>query len=272
MSEMIRELGTAAMNAALESNFAEEVASFGLGLPGGEVHQDQEFFWFFTDQPSLNGVLMTRLTKDDDASIAAKIAETVRYFTSRQVSFGWDVGPSTQPANLGLFLEAQGFKQEGQTTGMAIDLLAINEDVTASTELVISEIVDAVGLEAQRIIEMRGFGSSLETAQRYYDTYMHIGFGTGTPWHHYLGWLHDEPVATASLLLHAGVAGVYGVTTIPEARRQGIGAAMTLHAMHVARTLGYRIAVLSPTEMSLQIYRRLGFQEYCTIRHYWYEV
>jgi GNAT superfamily N-acetyltransferase len=272
MSEMIRELGTAAMKEALEANFSEEVASFGRGLPGGEVHQDQELFWFFTGHPSLNGVLMTRFAQDDNAYIAARIAETASYFTSRQVSFGWAVGPSTQPANLGAHLEAQGFKQEGQTTGLAIDLLAIHEDVAASTELVISEISDSSGLEAQRAIEMKGFGSSLEGAQRYYDKYMHIGFGTSTPWHHYLGWLHGEPVAIASLLLYAGVAGVYGVATIPEARRQGIGAAMTLHALHVARALGYRIAVLSPTEMSLQIYRRLGFQEYCTIRHYGYEV
>jgi GNAT superfamily N-acetyltransferase len=270
MSKIIHELGTPAMKEALETNFAEEMASFGRGLPGGEVHQDQELFWFFTGLPSLNGVLMTRFIQDDNASIAARIAETANYFISRQGSLGWSVGPSTRPVNLGSYLEAQGFKPEGQTTGMAVDLLAIHEDVAASTELVIREIGDTSGLEALRTIEMRGFGASSEAAQRYYDTYLHIGFGGSTPWHHFLGCLHDEPVAIASLLLHAGVAGIYGVATIPEARRQGIGAVMTLHALRMARAMGYRIAVLSPTEMSLQIYRGLGFQEYCTIRHYRY--
>ena len=80
-------------------------------------------------------------------------------------------------------------------------------------------------------------------------------------------WLHDEPVALTSLFLHAGVAGIYGVTTIPEARRQGIAAAMTQSALHEARLLGYRVAILSPTQMSRGIYRRLGFQEYSTIHH-----
>jgi GNAT superfamily N-acetyltransferase len=270
MSEIIQELGTPAMKAALETNFSEEMACFGRGLPGGEVYQDQELFWFFTGLPSLNGVLMTCFAQDDDGSIVARIAETTNYFISRQVSFGWSVGPSTRPANLGSYLESQGFKSEGQTTGMAADLLTIHQDVAASTELVIREINDSSGLMALQTIDMKGFGSSLEAAQLYYDTYLHVGFGADTPWHHYLGLWHDEPVAKASLLLHAGVAGVYGVATIPEARRQGIGTAMTLHALHMARTLGYSIAVLSPTDMSLQIYRHLGFQEYCTIQHYRY--
>jgi predicted acetyltransferase len=64
------------------------------------------------------------------------------------------------------------------------------------------------------------------------------------------------------------VAGIYGVATVPHTRRQGIGAAMTLHAMHEASELGYRDAILAPTDMSEHIYRRIGFQDCCTIWHY----
>ena len=81
-----------------------------------------------------------------------------------------------------------------------------------------------------------------------------------------------EPVTIASLLFHAGVAGIYGIATVPQSRRQGVAAAITLHALHEARRRGYRIAVLSPTEMSDALYRRIGFQEYCKLSHYEWSV
>ncbi|MGH2510135.1 MAG: GNAT family N-acetyltransferase, partial [Ktedonobacteraceae bacterium] len=73
-----------------------------------------------------------------------------------------------------------------------------------------------------------------------------------------------------SQLFHAGVAGIYGVTTLPKARKHGIARALVLRALEEARRAGYRIVVLSPTEMSEGIYRRLGFRPYTRIRHYTY--
>ena len=50
----------------------------------------------------------------------------------------------------------------------------------------------------------------------------------GAPWRLYLGRLDDQPVATVMLMEGAGVAGLYVLGTAPSARRQGIGAAVTL--------------------------------------------
>ncbi|MGZ3627733.1 MAG: GNAT family N-acetyltransferase, partial [Ktedonobacteraceae bacterium] len=171
-------------------------------------------------------------------------------------------------ADLGLMLEDHGFVYSDSTTGMAIDLQTLNENVFTNADLAITEIEDLEALKILRSIEISGFGTSEIAAQNYYDSYAYSGFGNGTSWHHYIGWLHREPVTIASLLLHAGVAGIYGVATIPQSRRQGVATAMTLHALHEARKLGYRIAVLSPTEMSDALYRRIGFHEYCKLLHY----
>jgi GNAT superfamily N-acetyltransferase len=58
------------------------------------------------------------------------------------------------------------------------------------------------------------------------------------------------------------------VATVPKARRQGIGTAMTLAACRKARALGYHIAALGAQGAALRVYQRIGFREYC--RMSWY--
>jgi ribosomal protein S18 acetylase RimI-like enzyme len=97
---------------------------------------------------------------------------------------------------------------------------------------------------------------------------MAVGFDRNRPLIHYLGWLNGKPVATASLVLGGGVAGIYNVMTIPEVQRQGIGSLMTAVPLQEARAMGYRIGVLQSTKMGINLYRRLGFQEYGSFRIY----
>jgi GNAT superfamily N-acetyltransferase len=75
-------------------------------------------------------------------------------------------------------------------------------------------------------------------------------------------------VATASIYLGAGVAGAYFVMTVPEARRRGIGGAITLAALQDARDTGVRYGVLGSSPAGRAVYARLGFREYCRIELY----
>ena len=60
---------------------------------------------------------------------------------------------------------------------------------------------------------------------------------------------------------------IWHKTTIPEARRQGIGMALTLAPLREAHAMGYRISVLHPSDMGRGVYRRLGFEDYGNLSH-----
>lgn len=265
---ILQQLAAPALIAAIEKNFAEEMAWFGRALPQAELHKTPELLTLYTGASGPNAVFYTHFASEDERYALHKINEVIDYFGARGVAFGWSVGPSTRPSQLAAILESRGFVYRASTKGMAVDLLSMREDVPHNTELVITEIQDLEHLRLLRDMEVQGFSATREMAQRYYDVYAGAGLGNGLPLHHFIGWLRGAPVAIASLLYHAAVAGIYGVATIPEVRRQGVGAAMTLHVLHFARSTGYRIAVLSPTSMSEAIYRRIGFNEYCKIHQY----
>ena len=268
MSDIVQSFADPALPAAIEKNFAQEMAIWGQVLPTSNLHEDRELLWFVSGKPTFNGVPLTRFVDADRELIHARISSLIDFFKARKFSFGWSVGPSTVPADLASYLLAHDFHFRTETTGLAADIRAIHEDSIPVTGLRIVEIERRETMELKRKIEQEGFGTSDEIAQNYNDGYCAAGFGGENCWHHYLGWLHDEPVAIASLLLYAGIAGIYGVATLPHVRRQGLGTTMTQHALQMAFASGYRIAALTDTVMSKGIYQRMGFRIACKIQHY----
>jgi ribosomal protein S18 acetylase RimI-like enzyme len=103
-----------------------------------------------------------------------------------------------------------------------------------------------------------------------YDFYhLMAGIGHQLPVRCYIGYLNGKPVATSLMFLAARVAGIYNVATLPEARRRGLGTALTLAPLYEARDMGYRVATLQSSEHGVNLYRQLGFQPVCQMVHYY---
>ena len=151
---------------------------------------------------------------------------------------------------------------------MAVDLLALNEKLDYPTHLVIERVRNEGQLDVWAQTLAQGFGEGEKEANWVRDVYRNIGLGDDVAFRHYLSWLDGKAVATTSLYMGAGAAGVYFVMTVPEARRQGIGAAITLAALRDARAMDYRVGQLGASEPGFPVYKRIGFEEYCQIRIY----
>jgi ribosomal protein S18 acetylase RimI-like enzyme len=272
MSKIFRSLTDPDLLPAIDANFGEEIGCFGRSLFGAELHVDPEVTWFRLGRHNPNGILHNNFAQKDADAIHASIKQLISYFQRHGIhEISWRVGPATQPTHFETYLQAHKFQHRFTTHCLT---LQIPEEIPASLappcspNIAVTEVLDVASLRIKSDVERDGFESSIRAGEQYYQTYLFHGFGPGTERRHYIGWLQEKPVAVSALLLHAGIAGIYGVTTLPEARRQGIGTLMTTYVLHEARKAGYAIAVLSSTPMSHAIYQRLGFEERCQIEHY----
>ena len=253
---------------AIESNGEEFLLALGRAA-GAEERDDGRVRWAIGNCPIdyHNCVVRAELTPKEADGV---ILESLERFRVRGVPGSWHVGPSMRPPDLGERLLAHGFDYGGDDIGMAVDLSAPREDLSVPGDLTVERVRDERDLAAWRDTLAASFGEGPVEAEWVGEMYRRVGLGDDVPWRHYLGRLDEEPVATSTLFLGAGVAGIYFVCTAERARRQGIGAAITLAALHDAREMGYRVGVLGSSEMGYPVYRRLGFREYCRIGLYEY--
>lgn len=258
MSKRRQRLDHASMARIIDANkiaYGEYLSTF----PGAIFHDEPGITWFETGVPLdlFNGVLQIRL---DASALPAVIDRVLAHFQGRGLPFQWHLGPSSQPADAGALLQARGIMHVEDEPGMAVELSALNEALPISPDVTIQPVTTEDELRAWAGVW--GCGAPEEVTRQWAALYSRLRFGPEEQMRFYLGLLRGEPVATSALFLGAGVAAVNDVVTLPQARRQGIGAAMTLHAARDARAAGYRVAVLTASPMGINIYRRLGFREY----------
>jgi hypothetical protein len=265
MNEILKDLSAPSLVTAIETNLFEFFNLFEQ-WPRAEVHDNPDMLWTITDIPFpiFNGVFRARLS-DPDAAIEAAIARCRR----RNVPMMWWTGPSTQPAELGTALKAFDFTGE-EVTGMAANLRSLPREMPVPAGLVIERVADVETMKKWCHVLCVGFEMPDFVGEAFLDFLCNIGFDSQSTVRHYIGCLNDEPVSTSLMFLGAGVAGIYCVATVPEARKGGIGSAITLMPLHEARTLGYRAGILHASHMGINVYRGLAFREYCKfVRYVW---
>jgi GNAT superfamily N-acetyltransferase len=260
-SAILRDLSPPALAAVIEANHWEFYA-FLSRSPHGKSREDAAVKWVMTGipHPMFNGVFGAQLSADD---VGAAIEETMAPFKARHAPMCWWTGPSTRPADLGERLVAHGLRRAEDLPGMAVELSALNEELPDPAGLTIERVADRGALGQFVDLFAQGFRFSDPVRDALFAREVELGFAPGLPWRRYLGRLHGEPVAVSGMFLGASVACVECVATLPGARRQGVGTAMTRAPLREARALGYRAGILTATPLGCGVYQRLGFRPYC---------
>lgn len=76
----------------------------------------------------------------------------------------------------------------------------------------------------------------------------------------FLAHLDGRPAAIAMTIVNHGVAGIYWVGAIEEARGLGLGRALTASALNAGLELGGEIASLQASPMGKPVYEQMGFE------------
>lgn len=83
-----------------------------------------------------------------------------------------------------------------------------------------------------------------------------------------VGRLGGRPVGTAVAIQSASASGVVAVGTLEEARRRGVGTALTWAAVEAGRRRGFDTIVLQSSPMGFPVYSAMGFRTVATYAVY----
>lgn len=213
----------------------------------------------------LNGAVLATLAED---AADKRIAEVMAWFRSKDVPWRWIVGPLTTPTDLGARLVAAGMRAASDHPGMVLRIDRMRDEPLELPELEVHEVLDDRDFSAWADVQRETWGLSEEADHAWRQAHIRLGFGADLPLRNYLALSDGKPVGGAAVLFAQGVAGIYNVCVVPDARGRGIGREVTLAALRTARELGYELSTLGSSDLGLPVYLRIGYEEVCRIRVY----
>lgn len=245
----------------VEENLSAKSHDFAK-LPRGRFHVGNPT-WFTSglDRIGYNGITCAQFSSE---KLDLQIKDALEPFRHTATPLTWWVGPLSEPANLGRLLQAHGLTHNRDMIGMAAELERLSDFTPPALDYSFELVNTPSELVAWMPLFAATFGIPADEIPLTLEVFEQLSFSLDSEWRHYAMFADGGVVATGSLHLGAGVAGLYNIATRPDYRQHGLGTAITLLVYEEAKKMGYRIGTLQTTyPNALRLYHRIGFEVYC---------
>lgn len=227
-------------------------------LDGGAVIEAGDGWLFGAGSPSHPVISNAAFRSGDDVDAAEFIARAKDFFAARERGFSvWIRGE--ERADRGLTAAAS-----------EADLQLVYEMPEMVLRSPVEEPPLPSGVELRQLSEVRQADDYWKVAAA---SYTSLGFPpeifAGYSNHDgllaenvaaFIAYLDDEPVSIAMTIVSHGVAGIYWVGSLKQARGKGLGRAVTAVATNAGFELGAEVASLQASPMGKPVYEAMGYE------------
>jgi ribosomal protein S18 acetylase RimI-like enzyme len=236
-------------------NEAELLAYLGSAA-GATSQRSADLTWVVTgvNHEAYNGVVWTQLSPN---AADMQVPALVEQFRFQGVPALWRIDATTEPADLGARLEALGCTRVPDGLCMGAQLPALAREMSRYPGLTIDRVLTSPELDEWLDIWTETSGERRDPRGLLYES---LGFGARQPLHHYVARINGRPAGVAELFLGQRAAGLYSLAIAPAYRGRGIGTALVLTPLLVARTMGYDVGVVRSLADNRLMFEHLGFE------------